>query len=75
MSVDYSDYESVDEADVEEEAPAKKPAAKGKKTTKEKDEPKEPKKLIRPGQPIKRSGSSTGSKGGQGSLMNFFGKK
>ena len=76
VSVDYSDYESVDEEEPEEETPAKKPAGKGKKVSpKEKNENKEPRKVIKAGQPLKRSGSSAGQKGGQGSLMNFFGKK
>lgn len=75
VSVDYSEYESVDEEEAEEDAIAKKPAAKVKKTSPKDKEPKEPRKTIRAGQPLKRSGSSAGQKGGQGSLMNFFGKK
>lgn len=75
VTVDYSEYESVDEEEPEEEATAKKPAAKDKKTSPKDKESKEPRKTIRAGQPIKRSGSSGGQKGGQGGLMNFFGKK
>ena len=75
--MDYSDWETDDGEPGEEEPPVKgkRAAAKGKKASpKEKEGPQEPRKVIKAGQPLRRSTSSAGQKGKQGSLMNFFGK-
>ena len=83
VTEDYSEYESVDEEEVEvEESKPKKSTAKPKKSV----TPTEERKPIRASdsdsqrkpkaaEKLKRSGSAGGNKNAQGSLKNFFGKK
>lgn len=83
VTEDYSEYESVDEEDVEvDETKPKRSAAKSKKATTPTEERKsirasdaETSRKAKPVEKPKRSGSSAGTKNAQGSLKTFFGKK
>lgn len=80
VTEDYSEYESVDEEDVEvDETKPKRSAAKSKKATEERKSIRasdaETSRKAKPVEKPKRSGSSAGTKNAQGSLKTFFGKK